>query len=448
MADWACGGRRKGRTRHWLCILSALTVVSVRLPARADVFQTGSQVRLPRDVSDAELDLVAGPYGYDPHTQSFRGLDGAQLDMPIIYGEYYSPSAFPQFEDGDAITLEGMFKWQRESIDPIADAKVAAAFVPGCELEVELLLLGGTCRSALYWYNVPTGGGSAPSEQELYEVLPADIPSFMQCRSSDGSPKTDGFCPLAWDNRMPRDLSKLAWQPRSLRFDPRQDVRYTGGAIGFALRPSVSSSYCAPATYSVREHNVRSSTGDPFVTALEYESSREPGSVYFAFEDGPMLPGDWTNKGSTDGDFNDYVFRVSGCSEGENGGGGAGPSNQAGAGQGGGSDAAAGLGPGGANATGGSAATSGGAPPVQGGPASSGGGAGVVDEGIDRNQGGGVEPEMHPVASSDDSSGCGCRMQAQRSAVGAESLLALAALLFRRARIRSRNLPRTRGPTP
>lgn len=60
------------------------------------------------------------------------------------------------------------------------------------------------------------------------------------------------------------------------------------------------------------QHNVRSAANEPYVTSVVYPSRKESGAVYLAFEDGVMLPSDWTNAGITDGDYDDYVAYVSG----------------------------------------------------------------------------------------------------------------------------------------
>jgi hypothetical protein len=56
----------------------------------------------------------------------------------------------------------------------------------------------------------------------------------------------------------------------------------------------------------------------PWVTAIIYQSTVDPEGFYMAFEDLPMLPDDWRKTGvgsaMNDGDFNDFVFYVSGVS--------------------------------------------------------------------------------------------------------------------------------------
>jgi hypothetical protein len=67
-------------------------------------------------------------------------------------------------------------------------------------------------------------------------------------------------------------------------------------------------------------HNQRNAAGAPWVTTLIYQSTVDPEGFYMAFEDLPMSPEDWHktgvngNNATNDGDFNDFVFYVSGIS--------------------------------------------------------------------------------------------------------------------------------------
>ena len=66
------------------------------------------------------------------------------------------------------------------------------------------------------------------------------------------------------------------------------------------------------------EHNTRNSNGQPWVTSIIYQSTVDPEGFYIAFEDLPMSTADWKvtgvpgNMGTNDGDFNDFVFYISG----------------------------------------------------------------------------------------------------------------------------------------
>jgi MYXO-CTERM domain-containing protein len=233
------------------------------------------------------------------------------LDTPIAYGEYYAPPAFPQFVDGDELTLAGLFKWRKEQIDPIADAKTTPGyFFPGCGFSAELVLRGGGCSSGLGWYNVVPGNTTPPAASEIYALVPGDT-SYLE------SPRTI-FTPLGWDNRDPRDLSKLDWVLKAFDSgDLTKDPHYKGGEIGFALIGDPLSN-CTQTKFSVYEHNVRNTSGVPWVTSITYRSTVDPTAIYRAFEDLPMSTADWRKTGSpgstltNDGDFNDFVFFISG----------------------------------------------------------------------------------------------------------------------------------------
>lgn len=304
--------------------LGFLTLFLTSVPALA-LQQTDGTV-IPVLPAQVERTLVGENYGYHPLSNSWIGLNGEQLAEPIVFGRYYTPPEFPQFAEDDAITLAGLFKWRGEALDWQLDATAPnGAFTPHCPVTVEPVLKGGTCSAALGWYNVANPASPTPPPRaEIYELLPANLEQFLDCRNTDGSPKTDGFCPLAWDTRLPRNLSQHGWVPNATTLDLSSDARYQGGAIGFALLPAVATAYCIDAHYSVLEHNVRDAANEPYVTSIVYASHAHQGAFYLAFDDGVMLPSDWTNAGKTDGDYNDYVVFVSGCFEVQGGGPGAG----------------------------------------------------------------------------------------------------------------------------
>jgi MYXO-CTERM domain-containing protein len=289
-------------------------------PAQAQVVQTdAAKTPLPQPVGKNEFDLVTGSWGRNAAMTSWKDpMTGMQLVTPIIYGEYYSPPAFPQFVDGDAITLQGLFKWRGEKLDPVADAKTTPGyFSPVCGFSGQLLLMGGNCKVAFGWYNVEDPNSTTPpTVDEIFEFIPND-PTYLNCLSDNGAPKTDGFCPLAWDTRSPRDLSIQQWTPKA--FDSgniKTNPKYKGKYVGFALigNPALD---CKANKYSLYNHNQKNADGVPWVASLIYQSTADPEGFYMAFEDLPMSPTDWHKSGGTyenDGDFNDFVFYVSGIS--------------------------------------------------------------------------------------------------------------------------------------
>lgn len=422
------------RGKWWV----ALFLVSTS--ARASVMQPGGQA-IPRPVSKLELDLVGQSFLWNAARQSYYDEDGVLLDVPLVFGEYYSPPAYPQFVDGDAITLGGLFKWRGEAIDWQVDAtSPVGAFVPGCPLTVKPVLAGGTCTSPLFWYNVSDPSSKTPpSAAEMYELLPADLTSFLSCQA----PLNQGFCPLAWDNRSPIDLSKKAWLPNQVTVDLTDDPRYLGGAIGFGLR-RVASSYCGGSQFSVREHNARDAANRAYVGAIVYESRVDSGAIYLAFEDGAMPAADWTDGGKTDGDYNDYVAYVSGCFD-QTPGGGTGGGGEAGA-----AGSAVGDTSGGVGAAGGArgdttAGGAGGSRPREDGGASS-SDAGHSEGGGDGDGASGQPANSGSGANSGDDGGCGCRL-GSRDKLGAWGLLMPAASLgwLQLARRRRRTRQRTRA---
>ncbi|HVY25080.1 MAG TPA: DUF4114 domain-containing protein [Polyangiaceae bacterium] len=287
--------------------------------AQAQVFQTdAAKTPLPQPVGQAELDLINKSWAHNTMTESWKDPMGNNLTTPIKYGDYYAPPTFPQFEDGDAITLQGLFKWRREQLDPVKDAKTTPGyFSPACGFSGQLLLMGGNCKVAFGWYNVEDPNSTTPPDpSEIYEFIPND-PTYLNCLDENGGPKTDGFCPLAWDTLSPRNLSIKQWTPKA--FDSgniKMDPRYKGKYVGFALigNPDLS---CKANKFSMYNHNQKNADGVPWVASLIYQSTADPEGFYMAFEDLPMSPADWHDSGGmykNDGDFNDFVFYVSGIS--------------------------------------------------------------------------------------------------------------------------------------
>jgi hypothetical protein len=295
-------------------------LLGIAAPAQAQVFQTDAvKTPLPQPVGPDEVNLVTGSWGHNAKTESWKDpMTGAQLEAALVYGTYYSPPAFPQFVDGDAITLQGLFKWRGEKLDPVKDAKTTPGyFSPTCGFSGQLLLMGGNCKVAFGWYNVEDPNSTTPpTAAEIYEFIPND-PAYLNCLDENGGKKTDGFCPLAWDTRSPRNLSIQQWTPKA--FDSgniKTDPRYKGKYVGFALigNPALS---CKANKFSMYNHNQKNAGGVPWVASLIYQSTVDPEGFYMAFEDLPMSADDWHNSGGmykNDGDFNDFVFYVSGIS--------------------------------------------------------------------------------------------------------------------------------------
>ena len=242
-------------------------------PAAAQVMQPGTGEVMPTAVGEAELALVRS-----------RG-----------------------FTD-DAITLEGLFTYRGETVDPIADAKTSpGGFSPLCGFTGELVLRGGGCKVALGWYNVDPGGAK-PAAGEIYPLVPADPtdPNGLACEDND-------FCPLATMNTT--QTGQHEWTPHPYpAANIRMNPRYKGGQVGFALIGDPSTN-CKQTKYSEAALNDKSPSGAPWVTTLIYQSTATPDAFYIAFEDLPTSPMTWKGQGGAfvnDGDFNDFVFFVTG----------------------------------------------------------------------------------------------------------------------------------------
>jgi hypothetical protein len=311
-------GRASTRGARGLLAASLLFALFAGRPAVAQVTQTDAiRTPLPQPVGLSELDLVNVSYAWNANTPVIRDAMGVLLDPPAKYGDVYAPPAYPQFVTGDALTLSGLFKWRKESINPVLDAKTGPGFFSAkCGFSAELVLVGGNCGAQLGWYNVlDPASKSPPAAAEVYPLIGL-AHEAVQCVYGGGKlPQTDGFCPLAWDNRDPYDLSIQRWVRKTFSSgDLSKDVRYKGGYVAFALIGDPQK--CSQNKYSMYEHNQRNAKGEPWVTSLIYQSSVDSRGVYIAFEDLPMSPADWrlardNASYGADGDFNDYVVYVS-----------------------------------------------------------------------------------------------------------------------------------------
>jgi MYXO-CTERM domain-containing protein len=295
--------------------------LSLANPANAQVTQTdATKTPLPQPVPMAEADLVNNAWAWNANTMVNRGLMGENLNPAVRYGDFYAPPTYPQFVTGDAINLSGLFKWRGEQLDPIKDAKTGPGYFSAkCGFTGQLLLMGGNCQAQFGWYNVtdPTSK-TPPAANEIYPFMKGKPNALLTCTNGEEMPPTikqDGFCPLAWDNRHPYNLSVERWKIVTFPSgDISKDPNYKGGYVGFALIGDPQK--CPQNKYSMYEHNQRNASMVPWVTTLIYQSTVDPGGFYMAFEDLPMSAADWKKgndgKAGADGDFNDFVFYVSG----------------------------------------------------------------------------------------------------------------------------------------
>src|SRR6478609_9385531 len=112
------------RYAGWLGMCMCAATLSLESPASAQVTQTdAAKTPLPQPVPAAEATLVNDSWAWNANTMVNRDPMGANLNPAIRYGDFYAPPTYPQFVTGDAITLNGLFKWRKEMIDPSKDAK-------------------------------------------------------------------------------------------------------------------------------------------------------------------------------------------------------------------------------------------------------------------------------------------------------------------------------------
>jgi MYXO-CTERM domain-containing protein len=246
---------------------------------------------------------------------TYKDLMGTNVNPPVPYGDL-----FPTFVNGDAVTLSGLFKWRKENIDPVKDARTAPGFFsPTCGFSGELLLRGGNSNLAFGWYNVlDPKDPTPPPDSEVYELIPSNTEQYMMCVTQNGTvqPEGTGFCPFGWDRHHPYNMSQVAWTPKA--FDSgmiASDKRYKGKYVAFALLGKPNGK-CTQTKHSIAAHNQKNSAGQPWITTLIWQSTVDPEAFYIGFEDLPMLPSNWKDAGAgsggCDGDFNDFVFYVSG----------------------------------------------------------------------------------------------------------------------------------------
>jgi hypothetical protein len=245
--------------------------------------------------------------------------NGDEIPVPSAAGEI-SVVTSRGFQR-DAVTLEGLFKYRQEMLDPVRDANTApGTFSPQCRFTGQLVLRGGSCRPVFGWYNVTPGSTTPPPDAEIYELVPAQLPMCpmppMPINPAMACCDDGDFCPLA-DPTTTQAPQHRFNSPTFSADNIITDKRYKGGLIGFAIIKE--NTVCPQTKYSQLELNTKSlpdppTNGRPWVTALIYQSTVTPGAYYIAFEDRPMEAKTWKNTTGipNDGDFNDFVYLVTG----------------------------------------------------------------------------------------------------------------------------------------
>ena len=229
-----------------------------------------------------------------------------------------------------AISLQGLFYYHAingvaggdMSIDQVRDAHTTpGAFSPQCGLSGTIVLRGGGCQNKLGWYNTTENRATPPADNEIYDLVPANLtlapPNGLMCADGD-------FCPLA--TRITTQQPQHSWanpQP-DFAVNIRAHPMYMGGLIGLAMVKNTSS-ICNETKYSQANINRKNAQGMPWISTLIYQSVADPQSYYIAFEDQATCTQSWRGcqpggnmpnvpPNGNDGDFNDFVFYVTGLS--------------------------------------------------------------------------------------------------------------------------------------
>ena len=196
------------------------------------------------------------------------------------------------------------------SMDPIRDAHITpGTFSPQCGLTGTIVMHGGGCKNELGWYNATENPATKPTDAQIYTLVPSNLqpapPNGLMCADQD-------FCPLA--TMTTTQAPQHSWVDYDFAQNIRTSANYKGGLIGLALR-GVANSQCPQTKYSQAELNDKNAAGMPWVTTLIYQSVADPQAYYIAFEDLPTCATSWKGCNTqNDGDFNDFVFYVSGLS--------------------------------------------------------------------------------------------------------------------------------------
>jgi MYXO-CTERM domain-containing protein len=258
------------------------------------------------------LTLLAAPRA---HAQVMEP-DGTMMPQPANPAEVTEMMSrgFP----ANSVTLAGLFANNEinggdPGLDPIMDAHITpGTFSPQCGLSGTIVLHGGGCKNGLGWYNA-TDPATVP--KNIYQIVPANLqqapPNGISCADTD-------FCPLAVRTTTQAPQHSWASPLPDFAANIRNDPNWAGGPIGFALI-GVPGGQCSETKYSQADINDHSpagppTNGQPWITTLIYQSTTDPNGYYIAFEDQPMCTTSWRgcNGSGNDGDFNDFVFYLSG----------------------------------------------------------------------------------------------------------------------------------------
>jgi hypothetical protein len=234
--------------------------------------------------------LVSGlATGAGPAQAGVAEPNGLSIPQPISADAPHQTAA-------GSLTLQGLFASRNEQIDWQLDASSSpAVFSPLCGFTGTLVLRGGGCKVDFGWYNVDPNN-FPPADAEIHTLVPKTDPIFNQ-----------SFHPQAGETGQ-------TFTAAAIQTDPS----YKGGLIGFASKGNPSE-VCTQTHYSQQQLNVTCTNCTPsaaWITTLIYKSTATPSAYYLSFEDLPMSPTDFQGfqgqVATNDGDFNDFVYFITG----------------------------------------------------------------------------------------------------------------------------------------
>ncbi len=168
--------------------------------------------------------------------------------------------------------LSTLFANRGEAINFVADGfPKPDTFSPLCNFKATMLLRESASDLAVGWYNADPSASLPPAQNAIFEIFSTANNNVNATFTGD---------------------------------DIRNDPRYTGGLIGFALIRN-------PPHFSEARYNTictSCSPQGPWILSVSYRSTLVPNAYYLAFEDGNTSATTFGN----DGDYNDYVMLFEG----------------------------------------------------------------------------------------------------------------------------------------
>jgi hypothetical protein len=219
----------------------------------------------------------------------------AQATITEPNGAKTYPNDVSAGETGDSggkeLHLGALFTSRGETIDFQKDALTSpAVFSPTCSFSGEMVLRGGGCRLDFGWYNAVKDSKTPPPDNEIYTLIPGgNLPAFTP------------------------SVGDMTMHPTFNADNIRMDPNYKGGLIGFAIKKG--NQPCTQTHYTEQQLNQTCTDCTPaasWITAVIWKATKTPDSYYIGFEDLPNGTTSATGFSASDGDFNDFVYYVSG----------------------------------------------------------------------------------------------------------------------------------------